>query len=488
MLNIRKFIDNSFFPILTFFIPFIIISNYNLNHWYIHGPYLLDTGWFSFITSNSVFPYINNHPGLGSGGSFLNTHLSPIFWILSGIKKLFFFLPDQIYYCLTQGLWVGILAISTFYLIPNHNKRKAIAFIAGLFTSLNGITISIIHYPHYEIAIPALIALFFSLWIHNNKLFAFLTLILCLTVREDAGLHIFGLMFTIGFYFLCVRDFEKSKIYFKFSLFCLFYSIITIIIQKTYFVSDSALARIYTGNPPYDHINFQFILERIKYYATDLYFIFIPLLTIIIFSIIKRLWLLLLGCFTVLPWILFSIIAIADQAGKLTLYYSFPLMIIFFWPLIFFHISEKKLSLEKPVIFLQIFCCSFSALTLSLFYSLILNSHFRYIPLITQTESDVLFLKQNFEKMGKVKIDHSIASFLSDKGGKHLIERPIKDADTLIYFDEGWQHEENSMNKSLLKPLHYYKSNVSNISLATKLELNLIFKNTNFTHQSSNNK
>src|SRR5579859_6236452 len=42
--------------ILSFIFPFIFVFNYTMNHFYVHGGYFWDSGWFAFLCKNLTWP------------------------------------------------------------------------------------------------------------------------------------------------------------------------------------------------------------------------------------------------------------------------------------------------------------------------------------------------------------------------------------------------------------------------------------------------
>ena len=90
-------------------------------------------------------------------------------------------------------------------------------------------------------------------------------------MREDAGLHYFGLFFLlVGYlYFAKGQLISKEIRFYSFlAVSCFVYSLLAIAIQKTYFnVGDNALARVYLGEPTFAHISLSFLHERLVFFC-----------------------------------------------------------------------------------------------------------------------------------------------------------------------------------------------------------------------------
>jgi hypothetical protein len=328
----------------VFFLAGFFATNYTLNHFYVNGGYMLDSGWFAYLSANSVNWPASNPPSIG--GTYFSTHFSPAFYIYTAIYKLLsnigFIKIDIIWFSITQGIWFALAAASTFVLLTNNSKPSAAKrfwiFTASLTVVFNGVFLASIGFPHFEIAIPALLVTFFAFHIKGYTKTAILFLCLGLLMREDAGLHYFGLFFLLASYFFFFSKktgVKEIKFYSRLAISCFVYSLLAIAIQKIYFsTGDNALARVYLGEPAFAHISEDFIKERLKFIADNRLYIFIPVFLTIIISIYKKSWGLLIGVGAVFPWIIFSLLGISFQAGTLTSYYAFPVAIAFFWPAI----------------------------------------------------------------------------------------------------------------------------------------------------------
>lgn len=346
-----------FFALFSFFIPAFFAANCTLNHFYVEGGHLLDAGWLAYLSaySQNILPI--NPPMLGDY-YFFSVHISPFFIILSFLYKFlsaFLSIPYAIYFSIWQGIFFGLLSLAAFYLFLPSSILKIryilYAFSFSMASMLNGVSLSIVIFPHFEIAIPSLILCFFALWSKGYKKFCYFPLCFALLIREDAGLHYFCIFIFIAFYFYFFKKTKENQnlffYYFKLAFFCFFYSLLVIVFQKIIF-HPNIIYRVYFGDPIFSHLNYDFFHSRILFILTQRAFIYIPIFMIFLLSFIRKDLFLSLGGIIILPWMIFSFFAISFDAGTYTWYYSFPLLILFFWPAIentffnFNHFERKK--------------------------------------------------------------------------------------------------------------------------------------------------
>ena len=332
-----------FFCILfVFFIAGALAANYTLNHFYVNGAYFADSGWFAYLSAHTTQWPASNPPALG--GTFFSIHFSPGFYISSAvygaIQALGLALPDVVWFSMLQGFWLSLTAVALFSLLIGKEEVRPIHIsamaLASLLLSFNGIFLATIGFPHFEIAIPALLAAFFALFSRGRRGAALVALGWGLLMREDAGLHYFGLFFLMACYCWAMNGWKFSprvKLYGGLALACFVYSAAAIAFQKSnYSAGGNALASVYLGVPTYAHVTADFLRDRLWFLATERLYIWVPLLITIFLAFWKREWWLLIGVGAVVPWIVFSLLALTPQAGTLTSYYAFPVAIALLWP------------------------------------------------------------------------------------------------------------------------------------------------------------
>lgn len=318
-----------------------LATNYTLNHFYVNGAAMLDSGWFAYLsvsTSNFSPP---NPPSLG--GTYFSTHFSPIFYLISAPHRLLtsagFNIPDAVWFSIVQGFWPALMTSSIFILIERNvsqpTQSAASIGLAATLLTFNGATLASVGFPHFEMAIPALLAAFFACYCNGKFKLAILFLFVGLLVREDAGLHYFGLFFILASYLYAIKYSRYAKQFLFLAFICAVMSLLAISIQKYFFgTGDNALVRVYLGNPAFAHLSLSFLIDRIIGVGISRLYLFAPMLMILILAFRGRNWALLIGVAAILPWVVLNISAVSVHAGFLSVHYSFPFAIMVVWPAI----------------------------------------------------------------------------------------------------------------------------------------------------------
>ena len=241
------------------------------------------------------------------------------------------------------------LAVSSFLRAEMPTLRPyaalAIATVAGFILALNPIIGNILIYPHFELWIPALLTcMLLAIAAGRTKTAAFILLPLLLT-REDAGLHLCMLLWTVVAWRVVLlrrngepwrRAWQAQKQLLLWSLPALIYSATGLLtaewaewarsLPRASVLELSTLAERWLS-----------IIWRLEWTA--------PFAFLIVAAIVWRRWQWLAGLISCLPWVVYnSTQGGSGFAGTLQLYYSFPLIIALFWPFIAhqFIAPEKK--------------------------------------------------------------------------------------------------------------------------------------------------
>ncbi|XOB61312.1 hypothetical protein ACMC56_11945 [Campylobacterota bacterium DY0563] len=365
--------------VFSLIIPTYIYTSYVLNHIYNGEATFLDTGWFTYLlTSGSTWPLEN--PSIFHntyiGKTFFNTHFSPFFIFLSILyNKLFFFLSSSFYFAFFIGLMNSIVSFSIFLLGLNvfkklNYKKLFIIFFIAIFASFNGQSLAMAGFPHIEIAIASLIILFLVFFYLNRFFLSTIIFIFLLTIREDAGFHIFGLIFMINLLLVIQkRDYKIiDKKLLIFAIFAFIYSFVVILLQKYYYTgADNALQRIYLGDPIYSHINFDLIKNRIIYFLENREYLYLPVVFTFFITYFTRNLLFLASFLASLPWIILSFFAVNSMHSSFSNYCIFPFVVVLCWPFIVLLITKKynlaQINLEKYFIFIFVLIVLISILT-----------------------------------------------------------------------------------------------------------------------------
>lgn len=335
---------------VCFVLPQVVVANSLLHHFYVRGAPLYDAGWFAYWATHALtldvttIPSINDHP-------MLATHVFLFFFPLSYIYQIFSsFLSEQIYFSIVQGAWAGMVSLSVF-LCGYRAMNCWLLAVVSIATGLNPFVFTSTSFPHVEMAMPAFIALFIASWIRlreHRRLWwlSFLPLVGLLSVREDAGLHGFGLFILLAAYFWwCVRERRDLWQFFGLaSLICIGYSVVAFLVRQSFSVSDDILVWKFTGSPPYAHLTADLIWERLAFIASNREYVYIPMLALGLLAVLQRSLLPLIAAVSVLPWMLWHLIAKDQLAGTFFPYTMAPVMVVMFWPLLSALLRERMLT------------------------------------------------------------------------------------------------------------------------------------------------
>lgn len=346
---------------LSFLIPAFFATNFTLNYFYVTGGGLFDGGWFAYLSSFSTqFPPKNP---MIIERSFFDIHISPIFYLFSGINALLeyagFHLPYAVFFSVTQGVWFGLISLACYSLfLPPLEKRAwkhiALAFLYSLMVMLSGINLSIVIFPHIEIAIPALLLSFFALLLKGHKKSSLIPLFIGLLIREDAGLDYFGFLILLSCCCYCLKRDEQAlalgKYFLKLALYCLVYACAVIVMQRLFF-HPSTMSHVYLGSPPFRHVTQAFMIERLTFIWDHRLYLFAPMFFLCLLGIRYRNMFIAVGVMAVLPWVIFSFFALSLGASSLRWYHAFPLVVTLFWPAVIYALNDVIPILKKPYCF-----------------------------------------------------------------------------------------------------------------------------------------
>lgn len=329
--------------VLAALVAGLVTLNYTLNHFYVRGAYMLDSGWFAYLVTEARWPS-PNPPALG--GTYFTFHLSPVFWLLSApwaaLDSVGLAPPPAAWFALTQAAWVAVLAASTWALLaaaarPVTPRLRAAASAAAVLAAFSGATLGTVGFAHFEVAIPALGLAALALYVRGHSWWAWAPLALGLACREDAGLHYFGVLALLTLVALRRRRDpvwnRRARHFAAAAGVCAAYAVATLAVQRQAYPSDlDAFARIYAGDPAWAHASWSFVADRLGFVAAYRPALWIPLVAVLALAAAGRSWLMAVGPVSVLPWVAVSLAAVNDAAGHLTSHYAFPLVILTVWP------------------------------------------------------------------------------------------------------------------------------------------------------------
>ncbi|MCW2317033.1 hypothetical protein M2322_002587 [Rhodoblastus acidophilus] len=340
---------------LSFLVPYLLVLNYDLNHYYLLGGYYWDSGEFAFYASHST-QFLVKAPALLHSEPIvrLSIHVTPFFYATSGLYQLVSALPPDAYFSLIQAVWAGLIGFCLFGVLSEVCSPWVALLIAGA-SAFNGPMLAALGFPHIEIAIPALSILFFYGARKGNWVLATIAFVLCLSIREDAGLHIGAVLLLLtSVNFLLAKDRADARRLLAYGVIAVLYSIAVIAIQTIYFPPETSnLSRIYLGSPPFAHVDAAFVLSQARIFLMAKGYVVLPVLVLIVWALKTRDWRLLVAPLSVTPWLTLQALAVSPGASHLSDYYGFPAILALCWP---------TLAPVRPRVWLQAFVSAGSIL------------------------------------------------------------------------------------------------------------------------------
>jgi len=312
------------------------VLQFTLNHFFARPPYLLDSGWYSAIIYRSgLFPH-NPQIACNYADYYFGVHVSPL---VSAFSLASYLVPlDRIeWYALFQGLVFVPVGIATYLLASRLEpeiswRRLLVAFVAAMAFAFNGLLFAFIGYPHYEAAIPGLICVVLVAVTTGRPRLAWTCLVLCISVREDAGFHA-GLALAPLLY-LHIRgvDIPASRRTLVTMIAAAFAaSIAGISIQHLFFHPVGLLRMEYLGQPLYAHLGPSMLADRAWVFVATCQHIVYPFIVTCAVAAIRRDARYLLGWAVTVPWFLLNFLAVEEAKATFTAYTGFPFVASMFW-------------------------------------------------------------------------------------------------------------------------------------------------------------
>jgi len=438
--------------VVTFGVPFAAFTSLVLYHFYVRGAFLLDSGLLAYLVAggNPALPT----PHVLGGQSFFATHLTPIFVITGQLRRV---LPvsDAQFFAVFIGVCHALPGLGVFWLLRSSFglRRPAgtiLAMLLGLAFSFNGLALAIARYPHFEILIVGAAILFAVALSRGQYLVAALWFALCLATREDAGFHLFAILFVLialNRWYGVAWSAQRAEI--AFAVVALAFSLAEILIQMAAAEGQSSLVRIYLGNPPFGSLSPEILGERLLGYFAYRTYLVLPALVAAIWAVATRNPYIIAGYAAFLPYLLLHLTARSDIAATLSGYYAYPFMIAAFWPLLGVWLDRRRRGGEGnatvPVLaFAAMIAASFAAVPrqynpggLEFPASLVSPPS---LARQSATERAIAELSRSKPMLGKIVVDDSVLALAPDayEPGETLLEKTHEPPDTAIYFDQGY--------------------------------------------------
>jgi hypothetical protein len=343
---------------------YVLCVSYNLGYFYRRGASVYDAGWFAWLGRNAT-GWIMPNPAV-IGGNFLAGHISPIFYLTSALASVVPRMPYAVWFSLWFSCWLPLLWLVLYSLLaglPGLSGRGRVALASLL--ALNGLTLSMVGFPHVESFIPPLLLATLVACIGGTRcgvVLASLTFTLALMIREDAGLHA-ALIFTALAAIVGIRRRGTIPVIVLAGL-GLAYGLSVLLAQRLLIPDGGrALGAVYLGHPMFSALTSSMLVHRMLYWATARAYIFVPLALLLFTAIRLHDRQLGLGVLVSLPWLALSLIAVFPMAGGLWDYYASPLVIPCFWPLLVARVAPGiEAARVHGLVRLQVAMAGFSCL------------------------------------------------------------------------------------------------------------------------------
>jgi len=316
----------------------LLFFSYNLHYFYLHGAPVYDGGFCAWLSRFAAGWLMRNPPLIG--GFALPIHFWLIYFLSHGVAAILPDMPYAVWNSLFMALWPALLWLGLFLLLPEEAVRSPVRRAAfAVLLTLNGLTLSMLGFPHVESFIPALFLVGIACWLgrrsHADQALAIVAFAVMLSVREDAGLHACLALAALAAAAFWAKNEMLARRLMVFAAVGFCYSASVLALQK-FAVPEGgqAMGRVYLGHPFLAHVDGQMLAHRLIYWAGPRCYIFVPLAILAAAACYWRDRSLALGVAICLPWLGLSLVAFSPIAGGLFGYYSVPLMFGFFWPLL----------------------------------------------------------------------------------------------------------------------------------------------------------
>jgi hypothetical protein len=332
----------------------LLAIDYTLIHFYRKGAFFWDSGMYAYFMSYSNrwplrHPPVADSPrDIGPGYSYFAIHIDPIFYLTSALNAVLD-IPAAAFFSLTQGLWFAILGGVCFAFSVRSATRVTLLYLVvaaciSLSTAFSGPALALIGFPHFEIAIPALLLLFLFLLRANHLRSALVILGLSLLIREDAGFHggtLLALLALSSWH--SGKPIDETRTMARAAALCFVYSAAVFVLQSLFYRGEfNYFLHVYVGTPFLSHVTGPFILDRLATFAIDKSYVTWPALLVLGTALWRRELSLAIGPVAILPWLALHFLALSSDAGSLNNYYAFPTILAIAWPCTNYYLGTNR--------------------------------------------------------------------------------------------------------------------------------------------------
>lgn len=318
-------------------VPGLAYANCILNHFYLQGAYFWDSG----VVAGAIWRRDAwlTYPPLWPVGSLYAYHVMPL---LSALTLASRYLPIGLpgWFALVTGVGHAIPSIGVFWLLTQglslHTKSGlAAAVVLAVGVAFTGIPLATILFPHPEIILAGGLILVVAAITLERYRIAGACLAFTLLVREDAGFHAFSLIFLLMMAnWVHGRPWREQQPLLILAAIGFLYSSGAVAFKQVVFPNQPSLfVGEYLGDPPFGGISLHQVLLNV--FGLPFYrgYVIWPAVAALLWAILSRNILILLGYFAFCPWLLLHLIATRDILNTLSGYYSFPFLVALIWPL-----------------------------------------------------------------------------------------------------------------------------------------------------------
>lgn len=314
----------------------VAVLRYMLSHFFVHAPFLLDTGMLSGLAYRDGLLLTLPRIACDYADLYYDVYVSPLtsaFSVLSylapvGRIEWYAFIQSAIY--VPIGLAVYLVASR---LEPATGLRRLpITLAAALAFSFNGLVLWMIGFPHFEAAMPGLTCLVLGALVTGRIRTAWLCLALAASVRQDGGIHV--AMAVAPLLFLHWRGVVMAPTRRQLILtiaVAVAISVTGMLCQRLFFHPFPRLTQAYLGHPLYSHLSMKLVAQRVSYFIDNNQVLYYPFLATCLLAALRRDARYLLGWAALLPWFAFSFLAVEDSKSTFFAYGVGPFIAGLFW-------------------------------------------------------------------------------------------------------------------------------------------------------------
>ena len=321
------------------------VFTYVRNHFYVVGPFLFDSGWFSaLVYRNGLMP---RSPPSVAWDVIYYWGWHPSILISVGSALSYVFPGDRVeWYCVFQAAIFAPLAFSVPLLVRKETRlgwsSALLTAVCSLAFAFSGQVLSCAGYPHFEIFSAAGCCIMLASLASGRPTLAAVGLGMSIATREDGGLHAGMFLLAVLACDLSGRPFPVARRrVLVMTLVAFAMTGILVGVQKL-FVHVDAWKYYISGEPPYAHLTKALLQDRWSNFSSRCGFIWLPFAATVVAAIVRRDARYLLGWLVTSPWFFLNLTALQIEKGYLALYAGFPFIGSAFWVGAYAHGVDKR--------------------------------------------------------------------------------------------------------------------------------------------------